>query len=73
MRSPRAMNSPAMVVSGAVLGLLGMLFFFQGLGAVKGSFMTGSAFWAEAGPLIAVGGVALVARGARRGPQSDQP
>jgi len=61
-----------MVASGVVVALLGLLFFFQGLGAVKGSFMTGSSFWAVAGPAIAIGGSVLVVRGARRSPRSDR-
>lgn len=67
------MNNPAMVVGGAVAVAFGLLFMFQGLGAVKGSFMTDSTFWAVAGPVIAVCGAALVVRGARRGRPSDAP
>lgn len=55
-----------MVVIGALVALFGLLFMFQGLGAVKGSSMTNSNFWAVAGPVIAVGGLVLVVRGARR-------
>ena len=61
-----------MVVIGAVVALFGLLFMFQGLGAVKGSSMTDSNFWAIAGPVIAVAGVALVVRGARRARPSDR-
>ena len=60
------MRSPAMVVAGLVVALLGLLFMFQGLGAIKGSSMTDSNFWAVAGPLIALAGLTLVVRGARR-------
>jgi hypothetical protein len=59
------MRSPAMVVAGLVVALLGLVFMFQGLGVIKGSGMTDSDFWAVAGPLIAVAGLALVVRGAR--------
>jgi len=60
------MRSPAMVVAGVVVALLGLLFMFQGLGVIKGSSMTNSNFWAVAGPLIAAFGLLLVVRGARR-------
>jgi hypothetical protein len=62
-----------MVVAGLVVVLLGLLFMFQGLGVVKGSSMTDSDFWAVAGPLIAVAGLALAARGARRRSSSGTP
>ena len=62
-----------MVVIGVVFLLFGLLFMFQGLGAVRGSSMTNSSFWATAGPVIAVGGLVLVVRGARRGRPSDVP
>ncbi len=65
------MRSPAMVVAGVVVALLGLLFMFQGLGVIKGSSMTNSNFWAVAGPLIALVGLVLVVRGARRRSSSD--
>ena len=63
------MRNPARVVGGVVVALFGTLFFVQGIGVVKGSFMTDSTFWAVTGPLIAVVGVVLAARGARRMPR----
>lgn len=48
-----------------VLGLLGTLWFFQGIGVAKGSVMTGDAFWAVAGVVLVVVAAAL-ARGARK-------
>ena len=62
------MKSPAKVVVGVVIALLGLLFMFQGLGYVKGSTMTNSNFWAVAGPVIAIGGLLLVAAGLGRFP-----
>ena len=56
------------VVVGVVIVVLGLLFMFQGLGYVKGSTMTGSDFWAVAGPVIAIGGAVLIASGLRRRP-----
>jgi hypothetical protein len=60
-----------MIVIGALAVLFGLLFMFQGLGAVKGSSMTNSNFWAAAGPLIAIVGLVLVRRGARRSRPPD--
>ena len=67
------MRSPAMVVAGVVVTLLGLLFMFQGLGVIKGSSMTDSNFWAVAGPIIAIGGLTLVVRGARRESSTRTP
>ena len=66
MNSPGAMKSPVMVGVGVVMVLLGLLFMFQGLGAIKGSSMTNSNFWAVAGPVIAVAGAVVVVLGVRR-------
>ena len=62
-----------MIVIGVLVVLFGLLFMFQGLGAVNGSSMTNSNFWAAAGPFIAVGGVVLVVRGAHRRRPPDGP
>ena len=67
------MRSPAMVVAGVVVALLGLLFMFQGLGVIKGSGMTDSTFWAVAGPIIALAGLMLVARGARHRSSTGTP
>lgn len=67
-------TSLARVAVGVVVTLLGLLFMFQGLGYVKGSAMTGSNFWAVAGPVIAVGGLVVVASGlGRLGSRSPRP
>ena len=70
------MKNPTKVVVGVVVTLLGLLFMFQGLGYVKGSTMTGSNFWAVAGPVIAIGGLLLIAAGlgrlGRRSPRSSR-
>lgn len=39
----------------------GAVFFFQGIGVIGGSFMSGSTTWAVIGPVIVVAGVALLA------------
>jgi len=48
------------LVVGAVMLVAGAVFTFQGLGVLEGSPMTGSSFWAVAGPLIAGLGVSLM-------------
>lgn len=70
------MKRPPMVLLGVVVILFGLLFMFQGLGYVKGSSMTNSNFWAVAGPVIALVGVALLwsglrGRGGRSGSADD--
>jgi hypothetical protein len=51
---------------GVVMVVFGTLFTLQGLGYVGGSPMTGSSFWAIAGPVIAGLGVALLLISVRR-------
>jgi hypothetical protein len=59
-------KSPLTVVVGVVLVLMGLIWTLQGLGYVGGSPMSGVPVWAVVGPLLALAGVALVVRGARR-------
>jgi hypothetical protein len=73
VNSRGAMKSPLTAGIGVVVTVLGLVFMFQGLGAIKGSSMTNSNFWAVAGPIIALAGVVLVVRGARRSPSSGTP
>lgn len=51
---------------GALIALAGIVFTLQGAGAIGGSAMSGSTFWAVAGPVIALAGLALAAVGLRR-------
>ncbi len=45
----------------AVLALLaGVVFFFQGIGVIPGSFMTGRSEWAVTGAALVAGGAALL-------------
>jgi len=60
------MKSFLLIGGGVLIALLGVLFTLQGLGAIGGSVMSGVTFWAVAGPVIALAGLALAATGVRR-------
>ncbi|HEY3535308.1 MAG TPA: hypothetical protein VGK60_07045 [Pedococcus sp.] len=60
------MRRPVAVVVGVLLVAVGALWTLQGLGYVGGSAMSGVTLWAVVGPIVAVGGVLLAWRGARR-------
>jgi hypothetical protein len=47
--------------AGLVLVLAGVVFFFQGIGVIGGSFMSGSAKWAVIGAVLVVAGAGLLA------------
>jgi hypothetical protein len=55
-----------LVVAGLLITVGGVIFALQGVGAIGGSFMSGTTTWAVAGPLIALVGLALVVAGLRR-------
>lgn len=55
-----------MLVLGAVLVFMGLLWTGQGLGWIGRSPMTGVTLWAVLGPLAALVGVVLIVRGTRR-------
>jgi hypothetical protein len=57
-----------LLVVGVLLLIAGTIFALQGFGVLGGSVMSGSSFWAAAGPVIAVAGLALLVAGIRRGP-----
>ena len=62
------MNKPLLSGVGVLLLLMGGIWTGQGLGYIKGSFMTGSTVWAVIGPIVALAGVAMVVAGSRRRP-----
>jgi hypothetical protein len=43
-----------------VLLIVGVVWFFQGVGVIEGSFMTGEAVWAVIGALCVAAGAALL-------------
>jgi len=58
-------RKPVILVVGVIVALAGLLFSLQGFGVMKGSAMSGSAFWAVAGPVLVIGGLLLLVVGAR--------
>jgi len=56
----------AMVIVGAILDLVGTVWILQGLNILPGSFMTGQLFWAGAGLVTMIVGMALLIMGVRR-------
>jgi hypothetical protein len=50
---------------GVLLILVGLLWTLQGLDLVGGSAMSGEMLWAIIGPIVALGGLALVIAGIR--------
>ena len=55
-----------LITIGALLATAGTVFALQGFGVLGGSVMSGSHFWAAAGPLIALAGLVILGAGARR-------
>jgi len=53
------------VVLGGLMLVVGLVWTLQGLGYLSGSPMSGVAFWAILGPLVAGFGVALMIVGVR--------
>jgi hypothetical protein len=60
------MKKGLLIGVGALIALVGIVFMLQGLGAIGGSAMSGSTFWAVAGPVIALVGLAVAGIGLRR-------
>jgi hypothetical protein len=53
-------------IVGTLLILAGVVWFFQGIGVLPGSFMTGESFWAYTGGVCVVVGGGLLALSFRR-------
>lgn len=60
------MKRVLLVGVGLLITVAGIIFTLQGVGAIGGSAMTGVTFWAVAGPVIALAGLAMVTIGLRR-------
>ncbi len=59
----------ALSLLGVVCCLTGGVWILQGVGLLKGSFMTGSAFWAVVGAATLAAGVSLLLLGRARSPR----
>jgi hypothetical protein len=57
----------ATLVIGILLLFVGTVWIFQGVGMLKGSFMTGQALWAWIGTACVMLGLPALVRGARGG------
>jgi hypothetical protein len=60
------MKAWVLMIVGALITLMGVVWTLQGLGYVSGSPMTGVTFWAIVGPIVALIGAWLVVTGIRR-------
>ena len=61
------MRRVVLVGVGVLVTLAGVVLTLQGVGVLGGSVMSGDTFWAVAGPVIALAGLAVAAVGLRRG------
>lgn len=59
------MRRAPIVGFGVLVTAAGVIFALQGFGYIAGSVMTGTTLWSVLGPLIAVGGLCIVAAGFR--------
>ena len=59
------MKRAVLVGVGLLITVAGVIFTLQGLGDIGGSAMSGVTFWAVAGPVIALAGLAMAALGLR--------
>jgi hypothetical protein len=60
------MKKVLLVGVGLLITVAGVIFTLQGVGAMGGGAMSGVMFWAVAGPVIALVGLAVVAVGLLR-------
>jgi hypothetical protein len=55
-----------MVILGFVLVVVGIVWVLQGIGTLKGSFMTNQTFWTWMGVLAMLVGIPVITQGLRR-------
>jgi hypothetical protein len=60
------MKNSLLIAVGALLVIAGVVWVLQGLGYIGGSVMSGVTFWAVAGSLVALAGLAIALVGMRR-------
>ena len=56
----------ALTIIGVLLILAGVVWFFQGIGVLGGSMMTGQPMWTYIGGALAIVGIVLIAFAFRR-------
>ena len=59
-----------MNIVGALLVVLGAIWFLQGINVLPGSFMTGQIRWAVYGGIAIAAGVSLLLASSRKGPKT---
>jgi len=60
------MTRTTLVAAGAVLVLVGVVWFLQGIDVLGGSGMSGKTLWAVVGPIVALVGAGIAVAGTRR-------
>jgi len=63
------MSRPVALVLGGILVVIGRIWFFQGIGVLGGSVMSGVVLWTVIGPVVAIAGIALIVRSRRGTPE----
>ena len=58
---------PGRIVGGVLLCIVGGVWFTQGIGVLKGSFMTGQAFWTVVGVILLALGLRMIVNAVRPG------
>jgi len=58
------------IIVGVLLCAVGAVWFFQGIGVLKGSFMTGTWFWTVVGLILFGLGLRMVVRARRGAPRA---
>lgn len=60
------MGKILLTIIGVLLVVAGGVWTLQGVGYIKGSFMTGTTTWTVIGPVVVIIGLAMAATGLRR-------
>jgi hypothetical protein len=60
------------LIVGVLLCVVGGVWFFQGIGVLKGSFMTGEGFWTLVGVILWAYGLRMIVRSVRGGPAAPR-
>ena len=62
-----SVTRPLLLGVGALLVIVGLVWFLQGIDVLGGSGMSGKTLWAVVGPIVALAGAGAVVAGLRRG------